>query len=319
MKTGKVILVNLPNGARDRKEFEAAAPDCRLIYPRGDELTQQLVQSAHIILGSVPYKLVAGSPNLEWLQLSSAGIGRYAGEEALPAGVILTNASGTFGLAISEHMLGMLLMLQKNLHVYRDLQHEQRWQRIRPVYAIEGSTTLVIGYGDIGSAFARRMKQLGSTTIGIKRHPAEKPDELDELYLTADLDQVLPRADVVALSLPETAETRHLINRARLAAMKSSAILLNVGRGSAIDTEALCDTLESGHLAGAGLDVTDPEPLPSDHRLWKIPNAIITPHVSGGYELQVTRERMNAIAIDNLRRYLNDEPLRNVVDLKLGY
>lgn len=319
MKTGKTILVTLPIDRHSQEQLEAAATGCRLIYPKPEEMTQDLVRSAHIILGHVSASLLAGSQNLEWLQLSSAGIGRFATDKALPPGAILTNASGTFGLAISEHMLAMLLMIQKGLHVYRDQQQEQLWQRCQASGTIEGSTTLVIGYGDIGSSFARRMKKLGSTTIGVKRHPAPKPDDLDELYQTADLDQLLPRADVVALSLPETPETHHLINRDRLAAMKQSAILLNVGRGSAIDTEALCDLLESGHLAGAGLDVTDPEPLPADHRLWKIRNVIITPHVSGGYELKITRDRMNAIAIDNLRRYLNDEPLRNVVDLDLGY
>ncbi|MCD8498931.1 MAG: NAD(P)-binding domain-containing protein [Clostridiales bacterium] len=158
--------------------------------------------------------------------------------------------------------------------------------------SITGSTTLVIGLGDIGSQFARRMQALGSTVLGIRRMPAAgKPDYVSSVHGLAELDDLLPLADVVALTLPETPQTVHLINRERLARMKPGAVLLNVGRGNAIETEALCDALVAGHLGGAGLDVTDPEPLPADHRLWSLPNAMITPHVSGFYHLQATLVR----------------------------
>ena len=134
-----------------------------------------------------------------------------------------------------------------------------------------------------------------------------------------DLDQLLPQADVVAVTLPGTEATRGLINKERLAKMKEGAVLLNVGRGFIVDTEALCDALESGHLSGAGVDVTDPEPLPSDHRLWKIPTAVITPHVSGFYHLRETHERIVEIFAENLEHFRNGEPLRNQVDFSTGY
>ncbi|MDW7657380.1 MAG: D-2-hydroxyacid dehydrogenase [Bacillota bacterium] len=318
MKT-KTILALLPFTDEQKNSLEAMAPDCRFIYPDHNELTQDMILSAHVILGSISVKRLADSHNLEWLQLNSAGAKEYVTSGLFPKQAVLTNATGAFGLAISEHMLAMLLMIQKKLHLYRDHQLRSEWSSEGTVSSIDGSTTLVIGLGDIGGEFAHRMKLLGSKTIGIKRHPTPKPDYLDELYLNKDLDRLLPDADVVALALPDTPETYHILNRARLTAMKKSSILLNVGRGKSIDTEALCDLMESDHILGAGLDVTDPEPLPEDHRLWQIKNAIITPHVSGGYNLSATRRRILQIAIDNFGRYLREEPLQNVVDFELGY
>ena len=134
-----------------------------------------------------------------------------------------------------------------------------------------------------------------------------------------DLDQLLPRADVVAVTLPGTQATQNLLNRERIGRMKEGAVLLNVGRGTIVDTEALCDALESGHLAGAGVDVTDPEPLPPSHRLWRIPTAVVTPHISGYYHLRETHERIVNIFVENLQRFQAGEPLRNQVDFSTGY
>ncbi|WP_243122430.1 D-2-hydroxyacid dehydrogenase [Clostridium sp. KNHs216] len=184
---------------------------------------------------------------------------------------------GAYGLAVSEHMLAMLLEIIKRLHTYRDAQKLHVWKGQGKVKSIHGSTVLVLGMGDIGGEFAQKVKALGAYVIGLRRTVAEKPEYADEMHLTAELDSLLPRADIVALCLPATKETDHLFSRERLALLKEGAILLNVGRGTLIDTEALCDTLESGRLFGAGLDVTDPEPLPEGHRLWDIPNAVLLP------------------------------------------
>jgi phosphoglycerate dehydrogenase-like enzyme len=315
----KTVLALLPFTDEQKKSMEAMAPGCRFIYPDQKDLTRDLILSAHVILGNVSVKRLADSPNLEWLQLNSAGAKEYVISGLFPKQAVLTNATGAYGLAISEHMLAMLLMIQKKLHLYRDHQLKAEWSKEGTVTAIDDSTTLVIGLGDIGGEFARRMKLLGSKTIGIKRHSAPKPDFLDELCLSEDLDRLLPEADIVALALPDTPETFQILNRDRLTVMKKSSIVLNVGRGNSIDTEALCDLLESGHILGAGLDVTDPEPLPENHRLWQIKSAVITPHVSGGYNLPATRKRILQIAIDNFGRYLREEPLQNVVDFELGY
>jgi phosphoglycerate dehydrogenase-like enzyme len=216
-------------------------------------------------------------------------------------------------------MLGVLLEMYKNLHFYRDNQSASKWQYVGQVKAIFHSTALVVGLGDIGGEFAKRLKALGAYTIGIRRKDTDKPEYLDELHLMEDLETLLPKADIVALSLPSTPLTNQIINRKTLSLMKKDAVLINVGRGTAIDTEALCDALENGQLLGAAMDVTDPEPLPSDHRLWKIKNVVITPHVSGGYSLEETRNRIINISAENLEAFLNGKKMRNIVDFSAGY
>ena len=162
-------------------------------------------------------------------------------------------------------------------------------------------------------------KALGAKVIGVRRTGTDKPDFVDELIHTDKLDEYLPQADCVAITLPGTTATKGMFDAERMAKMKDGAILLNVGRGMIVDTDALCAALKSGKLAGAGVDVTDPEPLPADHPLWKMENAVITPHISGGYHLQETHDRIVRIMAENLKRFLAGEPLRNVVDLSTGY
>ena len=222
-------------------------------------------------------------------------------------------------MAISEHLIAMLFMIQKHLGVYRDQQKEHLWIKQEPMLVTEGSTVLVLGLGDIGSTFARKMKAMGSYVIGVRRTLREKPDYVDELYTMDALSRLLPRADVVSLSLPGYAATRGVIGKEELDRMKPGAVLLNVGRGTAVDTNALSDALYAGKLAGAGLDVTDPEPLPADHPIWDAPGALITPHVSGGYALKPTLEKILALSARNLERYEKGETLENMVDLTTGY
>jgi phosphoglycerate dehydrogenase-like enzyme len=216
-------------------------------------------------------------------------------------------------------MLGTLLSLFRKLYAYRDQQKTHAWNNLGTVNKVNGSTVLVIGMGDIGGSFARLVKAMGAYVIGVRRTDATKPDYVDEIHLTEELEDLLPRADVVAMSLPGNAQTTNILSRERIAMMKDGAVVINVGRGTAIDTEALCDALESGHLGGAALDVTNPEPLPADHRMWDIPNVIITPHVSGGWSLPETFERIVRLSADNLRRYFNGEPLKNVIDRETRY
>nr|WP_122012425.1 D-2-hydroxyacid dehydrogenase [Maliibacterium massiliense] len=314
------VLVVLPvEDAAHQQVLRQAAPQAVFTFA-GEAVTQDMVREAEVIIGNPPAAYLAGAEKLRWLQLNSAGADAYIKEGALPAGVALTNATGAYGLAISEHMLGMMLMLMKKLHLYHDNMKENRWRDEGMVRAIDQSTVLVVGMGDIGGAFAQRCKAMGAKTIGVRRaNLADKPDYIDELYLTEHLDALLPQADVVALSLPGTKATYKMFDRDRIARMKEGAILLNVGRGTVVDTDALCDALVNGHLAGAGIDVTDPEPLPAAHPLWQAPNCIITPHVSGGFHLQETYERILRIAADNMRRFQAEEPLQNQVDFATGY
>lgn len=316
---GKNILVLIPVNEKDKLFLEGKGSSSSFTYLNGNTVNIEQVQNANIIVGNPPIDMIKGSKNLEWIQLGSAGVGEYIKEDVLRDGVILTNASGAYGLAISEYMLGVLLELYKKLHLYRENQIESNWHYEGPVKAVYNSTALIVGLGDIGGEFAKRLKALGAYTIGIRRSDANKPDYLDELHFMDELETLLPRADIVALSLPATKLTERIINRKTLGLMKQDAVLINVGRGNAIDTNALCDALESGHILGAALDVTDPEPLPKDHRLWKIKNAIITPHVFGGYSLAETHERIIKISASNLEAFLNNKSLVSVVDFSAGY
>lgn len=322
----KRALVTIPTGERHRNLLQQAAPgwefrfrgtDTLVCAPQealpGQPVTQEDVDWAQVILGNVPAAMLHGSPALEWLQTNSAGVEPYIQPGVLAGDTLLTNATGAYGLAIAEHMLGMLLEL------YRDAQKSGAWQSQGAVKAVYGSTVLVLGMGDIGGEFAARCKALGAKVIGVRRSPRPCPEYADEVHLLEDLDSLLPHADVVAITLPGTDATRGLMSRERLAKMKEGAVLLNVGRGFIVDTEALCDALERGHLSGAGVDVTDPEPLPPTHRLWNIPTAVVTPHISGFYHLRETHERIVGIFLENLRHFQAGEPLRNLVDFATGY
>lgn len=313
------VLVLLPVEERHKKILEAAAPGVSFTYATADVVTKEQVQAAQVIVGNPPVDYVAGSTNLKWFQSNTAGPDAYLKEGVILPQATITNATGAYGLAISEYMLGVLLSLYKKLYAYRDQQGTHQWNKLGTVKKVNGSTVLVIGMGDIGGSFARLVKAMGAYVIGVRRTDTTKPDYVDEVHLTADLDELLPRADVVAMSLPGNSQTTKIMSRERIAKMKDGAVIINVGRGTAIDTEALCDALESGHLGGAALDVTDPEPLPQDHRLWDIPNAVITPHVSGGWSLPETFERIVRISADNLHRYFNGEPLKNVIDRNTRY
>ena len=328
----KRALVTIPTGERHRNLLQQAAPgwefrfrgtDTLVCAPQealpGQPVTQEDVDWAQVILGNVPAAMLHGSPALEWLQTNSAGVEAYIQPGVLAGDTLLTNATGAYGLAIAEHMLGMLLELFKKLELYRDAQKSGAWQSQGAVKAVYGSTVLVLGMGDIGGEFGRRCKALGAKVIGVRRSPRPCPEYADEVHLLEDLDSLLPQADVVAITLPGTDATRGLMSRERLAKMKEGAVLLNVGRGFIVDTEALCDALERGHLSGAGVDVTDPEPLPPTHRLWNIPTAVVTPHISGFYHLRETHERIVGIFLENLRHFQAGEPLRNLVDFATGY
>lgn len=314
------ILVTPPVNERQKEKLINAAAGHEMVFHTKDEVTEQDLKNADIILGNLrdPGKL-ALCERLKWIQLNNAGTEGYCEPGVLPKGAVLANSTGAYGLAISEHMIGCLFELRKKLHLYYKNQLAHDWRSEGFAGVVEGTTVLVIGLGDIGTTFARKMKALGCKTIGVKRRVGEKPEWVDELYGMDALDALLPEADVVAMSLPGNPSTWHVLNRERIAALKENAVVINVGRGTAIDTDALSDALYAGKIAGAALDVTDPEPLPAGHPIWDAPNAVITPHISGGFTLPETLEQIVELFAQNLRRYLAGEALQNVVDLETGY
>jgi phosphoglycerate dehydrogenase-like enzyme len=315
------VLVLVKTDQTFREKFSLIFPDKNVIYHEDinlDDLNDDLFEKTEVVVGNPDVKDIDRFPNLVWMQMQSNGPDKYL-KAMKGSGVVLTNSAGAYGGILSEHMIGFVFVLYKKLHLYRDLQGQCLWKHMGTVKSVAGSVLLIVGLGDTGRAFAAKMKALGCYVIGVRRMVNEKPSYVDELVMADCLDDVLPRADIVTLCLPRTPETDGLFGRRRFSLMKHGAILINGGRGSTVDTEALCDVLESGRLLGAGLDVVDPEPLPPDHRLWKMKNLVLTPHVVNSFTMSETYAAVLDIILDNAERYAEGKPLRNVIDFETGY
>ncbi|RSX54354.1 2-hydroxyacid dehydrogenase [Bifidobacterium goeldii] len=276
------------------------------------QVPDELRAQATAIIGNIAPETCADYPQLEWLQTWSAGVDRYVAPGVLADNVRVTNATGAYGQSVSEHLFAMMWALMKNVPMYARQQSEQRWHDLGSALSPVGARVLVIGTGDIGSHFATLCKAVGAHTIGVRRNASKPAAGIDEMHEFDELDALLPDADVVALIVPAADDTYHLIDGRRLTMMKSTAILLNAGRGTAIDPRALAHALSEDQLHGAGLDVTEPEPLPADSPLWSEAHCLITPHVAGGNHLAITEQRIIDIALRNVRHYAAGEPLENV-------
>ncbi|MCI8994406.1 MAG: D-2-hydroxyacid dehydrogenase [Lachnospiraceae bacterium] len=319
----KKILVAVPVEERHKEYLETQVQGAReefvFVYKELDKLTQEDLADANIVLGAVPPRLLSGAGKLEWLQLSSAGADNYLKPGILGEQVYLTNSVGAYGLTVSEHMLAVTFALIRRLNQYARNQAAHVWKQMGTVISVENSTVLVLGMGDIGGSYARKMKALGAYVIGIRKTDREKPTYVDEQYTMEALEEVIGRADIVAMVLPGGEDTAHLMDEAMLRRMKKGSFLINDGRGNAVDLVALKRVLDEGHLAGAALDVTEPEPLPAEDSLWDYENVILTPHIAGQLLLAETRERVIRIAGENLRCFARGEALTHVVKRDRGY
>lgn len=310
---GDYILNLLPVTEAEKAEFEAIAPGAVHTYAGRRTVTEEQLAQATVLFGWPRPKDLCKAGNLKWFQTMWAGSDEYSAPGILPEGAMLTSSSGSNRLSVAEHMLASLLALCRCLPLYRDSQKAHRWEDHGKMKTIYGGTVLVVGAGNIGATFAGMCQSLGAKTIGLKRTVRGPVAGFEELYPMEQLDELLPRADVVALTLPHSPETVKLMNAQRIALMKDDAILISSGRGTVLDQEALSAAMTGGKLWGAALDVTDPEPLPADSPLWDIPNLLLTPHVAGGMRLEITRRTCIEMAQDNLRRYLAGEDLKNRV------
>ncbi len=302
-----------------KKKLALAGSGCQIRYADPKQVTEEELEDAEIVIGNFPVSVLKKSPALKWVQLNSAGADAYIVPGALPDGTVLTNATGAYGKSVAEHTLAVMLALQKNIHLYRDEQRARNWKDFGQVASVSSSTVLVVGLGDIGMSFAKMVKSLGARVIGIRAHKSTAPEWVDAVYTTDELESVLPEADYVVSFLPGNRRTYHFYTRERFALMKKTAVFLNSGRGTAVDPEVLFDVLRAHVIAAAGIDVTDPEPLPEESLLWSLPNLLITPHVSGGNHLSDTMDRIVDIAAENLKAYLSGLPMKNVVDFETGY
>lgn len=278
------------------------------------------IEAAEVVVGEPKVEELQYAKKLKWLQLTWAGADRYTAEaERFPKETVLTCATGAYGITIAEHVMGMLFALCRHIPGYLCDQRIGKHRMLRPEKCVYGGTAVILGVGDIGWNVAKRLKACGMKTVGVCRTLRELPAEFDEAATLETVD--LTKADVIVGCLPGTKETRGWLSRERLASLKSDAVIINIGRGYLIDCEALTELLQSGHLFGAGLDVTDPEPLPEEHPLRHMTNVIVTPHVAGvGLGgAPITEQLITEICCANIGRYLRGETLENRIDFATGY
>lgn len=290
-----------------------------LVFKAPAEMTQEDLDQAVATINFFPPALLKRAKHLEWVQLSSAGADAFVQKGILPDSCVLTNSSGAFSLSVGEHMIAQTFALTRNLPIYCCEQREHIWGELRPALAVEQSTVLVLGLGDIGAFYAKKMKALGAYVIGVRRHEGSLPDCVHEVTTVDHLEEYLPRADIIAMVLPGGKATEHIIDDRAFSLMKDRALILNSGRGSAIDPQALMRALDCGKIQGAALDVTEPEPLPKDHPLWDYRNVLITPHAAGWWQIPETLNRVVRICGENLKAFTKGEPYTHVVDRGLGY
>jgi phosphoglycerate dehydrogenase-like enzyme len=254
--------------------------------------------------------------SLRWVHAGSAGVNHVLCEEVVAGEVVVTNSRGVFDEPMAEYVLALALALAKDLPTTVRLQHERRW-RHRETERLGGRRALVAGTGPIGRAIGRKLAAAGMTVTGVGRRARESDPDLGSVLPMERLHEGLAEADYVVLAAPLTEATRGMIDRAALARMKPTARLINVGRGPLVDQDALIEALVAGDIAGAALDVFANEPLPDTSALWVLPNVIVSPHMSG--DVVGWRAELVALFLDNLTRYLDGRPLRNVVDKRHGY
>ena len=282
------------------------------------EITEEIIKKTNIIFGWPRYRHLKIAENLEWLHLPSAGVENYTDKSLYNNGqIILSNSSGVYGKPIAEHVLALILSFNRNIPYYVEKKMEKKWEKRYKPRDFFNSKLAVIGLGDIGSEIAVRAKAMGAEVMAVKKHITEVPDYVDHLYTTEEMDKVFKKADYIVLALPLTEETKEIISTEEFKMMKESAYLVNIGRGELIDQSALIKALKDEWIAGAGLDVTVPEPLPEESPLWEIPNVQITQHSSGFSPSNDIREF--DIFIKNLKKFKQNKKLINVVDFELGY
>ena len=302
------------------QRFRRAAGDVEIVEVTGP--ADPRVAQLDAIVGFCSPAMLKAAGSLRWLHHYPVGVeGCALASDISQYEFILTNSQRTSGPTIAEHVIALMMTLTRGLqHHYRN-QLDANWDRSIPedaaMFDVEGKTMLVVGLGGIGTEVAQRAAGLGMRVIATRRSGGEGPAFVEYVGRSDELLTLAARADVVVNALPLTRETRHLFDRKFFDAVKPGAYFISVGRGESTVTTELVAALKDGRLRGAGLDVVDPEPLPRDHELWRLPNVIITPHISS--QTAEARKRMAAVAIENVRRYVAGEKLLNEVDLKAGY
>jgi D-3-phosphoglycerate dehydrogenase len=313
------IVLCYPVEPRHLAQISAAAPDFEVVDAGQDRVAEEL-PVADIFCGHpkvpVPWEDVVDQGRLRWIQSSAAGLDHCLVPAVIESDIIITSASGVLADQVADHTIALLSGLLRSLPTFFRAQQKREFIR-RPTRDLHRARIGIVGFGRNGRRLAEVLSAFRTTILATDWFPVKKPAHVAELLPADALDDILPRIDLLILAAPLTEVTRGMIDARRLALLPPSAILINVARGPLVVEQDLIAALESGHLGGAGLDVTDPEPLPITSKLWTLPNVIITPHVAGQSATRI--DDMTNFFCSNLRRYLAGQPLQNLVDKHLGF
>ncbi len=322
----KRIVLGTGQGLADL--LRRAAPDAEIIAAGSPEAAAEIIDGADVYFGICTPEIAKRGTSLKWIQIMRAGIDACTHHpEIAERGTVATNLQRLLAKPIAEHAISLMFAFSRKLYAFRDEQNTGQWNGdIRQgrrtsgagLWMVSERTMLVVGLGGIGSEVARLADALGMRVLATRNSRREGPDYVEYVGLSHEMNELAAQADVVVSTLPLTADTASLHNAAFFAAMKPEAIFINVGRGATVDTDALVAALRSGAIAGAGLDVAEPEPLPDGHPLWSLPNVMMTPHVAGSSSGRL-RPVVGPILLENLRRYVAGDALISEVDLKRGY
>ncbi len=306
-----------PIGEKELAALRAAAPGIKLVPYDQARLMQELADADGVI-GNITPEMVRAAKKLKWVQVGSAGVERYLFPELKDSGIVLTNCKIVQGPEIADHAFALLLSLTRELHRIIPRRTAEEWQTrtYRPI-ELRGKNAVIVGVGGIGTQIAVRAAAFGMTVTGVDVRELPYAPFLARAVAPDRLDTALPSADVLFLSAPDTPLTRGMIGARQFALMKRGAYFIAVSRGRLYDPNALAEAIASKRLAGAGIDVVDPEPLPKGHPLWKFENVVISPHIAGRSDGE--HARYMELFGENLKRFAAGEPLLNVVDKQKGY
>src|SRR3984893_8401831 len=300
------------------RDYRTAGQGAAIVVAKSPADVGREIADADAVIGGLSQDQFAKAKNLKWVQTYSAGVEGYRWKEFLESNIVLTNCKIVQGPNIADHAMARLLALTRGLNTFFTEKEKEHWSREgHELLELQDMTAIVIGVGGIGSQIAPRAHGFGMKGIGVD--PKDLPPNINvtRMVYPSQLDSVLPLADVVFVSAPLTPESRHIMGPHQFDLLKKSSFFVAVSTGGISDTPALLKALDSHKLAGAVLDVTDPEPLPQGHPLWKFPNVVITPHVAGNSPGSYARRV--AVFKENISHFVRNEPMRNVVDKQKGY
>jgi len=304
--------------SQEMEELRQSAPAVDFfVVPVKDALMR--IGEADAMIGEISPEMVRAGRRLRWVQAISAGVEDYVCPEMIEQDIALTNLRIIQGPEVADHAMALLLSLTRGLATYIPTRGDRNWAIRHDFEPIElrGKTALIVGLGGIGTQVAERAHSFGMRVLAIDRRDAPITGAVDRLGRPEQLQEFLPLADVIICCVPHTAMTQGMLGSREFGLMKKGAYFVNVSRGKVVQTEALVTALREGRVAGAGLDVLDPEPLPADHPLWSFKNVVITPHIATKSDAMPAR-RMELLQ-DNVRRFVRGLPLRNLVDKRAGY